>query len=125
MLKGERICSDWHTPLLKNIYLHELVFRNIQYFINFENKLKYMCVWKFEKIKAWKTKSHVLLQALSDSSNYHEFYRLLARLKTNYQLGELVKVTNYPELIKRIAEFTITDQTDCRVYCDQSEGKNF
>uniref|UniRef100_A0A8W8MGZ0 Exportin-7/Ran-binding protein 17 TPR repeats domain-containing protein n=1 Tax=Magallana gigas TaxID=29159 RepID=A0A8W8MGZ0_MAGGI len=60
-------------------------------------------------------------QALSDLSNYHEFYRLLARLKTNYQLGELVKVTNYPELIKRIAEFTITDQTDCRVYCDQSE----
>lgn len=94
--------------MLKNIYLHELVFRNIQYFINFENKLKYMCVWKFEKIKAWKTKSHVLLQALSDSSNYHEFYRLLARLKTNYQLGELVKVTNYPELIKRIAEFTVT-----------------
>ncbi|XP_065926342.1 exportin-7 isoform X6 [Magallana gigas] len=47
-------------------------------------------------------------QALSDPSNYHEFCRLLARLKTNYQLGELVKVTNYPELIKRIAEFTVT-----------------
>lgn len=49
-----------------------------------------------------------MLQALSDPSNYHEFCRLLARLKTNYQLGELVKVTNYPELIKRIAEFTVT-----------------
>lgn len=49
-----------------------------------------------------------MLQDLSDPSNYHEFCRLLARLKTNYQLGELVKVTIYPELIKRIAEFTVT-----------------
>ena len=29
---------------------------------------------------------------LTDPSNYHEFCRLLARLKSNYQLGELVKV---------------------------------
>ena len=29
---------------------------------------------------------------LCDPSNYHEFCRLLARLKSNYQLGELVKV---------------------------------
>ncbi|KAJ8316811.1 hypothetical protein KUTeg_004715 [Tegillarca granosa] len=47
-------------------------------------------------------------QGLTDPSNYHEFCRLLARLKSNYQLGELVKVDNYPEVIKRIAEFTVT-----------------
>lgn len=49
-----------------------------------------------------------LSQSLGDPSNYHEFCRLLARLKSNYQLGELVKVDNYPEVIKLIAEFTIT-----------------
>ncbi|RMB95165.1 hypothetical protein DUI87_28441 [Hirundo rustica rustica] len=34
--------------------------------------------------------------------------RLLARLKSNYQLGELVKVENYPEVIRLIANFTVT-----------------
>ena len=34
-------------------------------------------------------------QELSDPNNYHEFCRLLARLKSNYQLGELVMVDNY------------------------------
>jgi exportin-7 len=47
-------------------------------------------------------------QSLSDAGNYHEFCRLLARLKSNYQLGELVKVDNYPDIIKLIAEFTVT-----------------
>ncbi|MBN3316501.1 XPO7 protein, partial [Atractosteus spatula] len=47
-------------------------------------------------------------QSLSDSNNYHEFCRLLARLKSNYQLGELVKVENYPEVIRLIANFTVT-----------------
>ncbi|XP_067656691.1 exportin-7-like isoform X2 [Haliotis asinina] len=47
-------------------------------------------------------------QGLSDPSNYHEFCRLLARLKSNYQLGELVKVDNYSEIIKLVAEFTVT-----------------
>nr|XP_021527902.1 ran-binding protein 17 [Aotus nancymaae] len=44
---------------------------------------------------------------LSDPSNYHEFCRFLARLKTNYQLGELVTVKEYPEVIRLIANFTI------------------
>lgn len=44
---------------------------------------------------------------LSDPDNYHEFCRLLARLKTNYQLGELVVVDNYPEAIELIAKFTV------------------
>ena len=52
--------------------------------------------------------SCIALQGLSDTNNYHEFCRLLARLKSNYQLGELVKVDNYPQVIKLIAEFTVT-----------------
>ncbi|XP_066129351.1 ran-binding protein 17 isoform X2 [Saccopteryx bilineata] len=47
-------------------------------------------------------------QGLSDPGNYHEFCRFLARLKTNYQLGELVMVKEYPEVISLIANFTIT-----------------
>uniref|UniRef100_A0A8B9DLW4 RAN binding protein 17 n=1 Tax=Anser cygnoides TaxID=8845 RepID=A0A8B9DLW4_ANSCY len=47
-------------------------------------------------------------QGLSDPGTYHEFCRFLARLKTNYQLGELVMVTDYPEVIRLIANFTIT-----------------
>ncbi|XP_031210456.1 ran-binding protein 17 isoform X1 [Mastomys coucha] len=47
-------------------------------------------------------------QGLSDPGNYHEFCRFLARLKTNYQLGELVLVKEYAEVIGLIANFTIT-----------------
>ncbi|XP_060088778.1 ran-binding protein 17 isoform X3 [Heteronotia binoei] len=47
-------------------------------------------------------------QGLSDPGNYHEFCRFLARLKTNYQLGELIVVKDYPEVIRLIASFTIT-----------------
>eukprot|EP00061_Rhincodon_typus_P019003 g48425.t1 len=47
-------------------------------------------------------------RGLSDPNNYHEFCRLLARLKSNYQLGELVKVENYPEVIRLVANFTVT-----------------
>ncbi|XP_023340889.1 exportin-7 [Eurytemora carolleeae] len=46
-------------------------------------------------------------QELSDTNNYHEFCRLLARLKSNYQLGELVTVDNYPECIQLMAKFTV------------------
>lgn len=41
-------------------------------------------------------------QGLSDPGNYREFCRFLARLKTNYQLGELVVVRDYPEVIQLI-----------------------
>ena len=47
------------------------------------------------------------LQSLSELSNYHEFCRLLARLKTNYQLGELVMVDHYRDVIQLIAKFTV------------------
>ncbi|XP_018901722.1 exportin-7 isoform X2 [Bemisia tabaci] len=46
-------------------------------------------------------------QGLTDAGNYHEFCRLLARLKSNYQLGELVMVESYPETISLIAKFTV------------------
>ena len=46
-------------------------------------------------------------QSLSELSNYHEFCRLLARLKTNYQLGELVMVDHYRDVIQLIAKFTV------------------
>uniref|UniRef100_A0A4X2JYI6 RAN binding protein 17 n=1 Tax=Vombatus ursinus TaxID=29139 RepID=A0A4X2JYI6_VOMUR len=45
---------------------------------------------------------------LAEPGNYHEFCRFLARLKTNYQLGELIMVKEYPEVIRLIANFTIT-----------------
>ena len=44
---------------------------------------------------------------LSEPNNYHEFCRLLARLKSNYQLGELVMVDNYSESIQLMAKFTV------------------
>lgn len=46
-------------------------------------------------------------QGLDDADNYHEFCRLLARLKTNFQLSELVAVEGYAECINRAATFTI------------------
>jgi len=46
-------------------------------------------------------------QGLSEANNYHEFCRLLARLKSNYQLGELVMVSTYPEFIALVAKFTV------------------
>ncbi|XP_067928160.1 exportin-7-like isoform X2 [Watersipora subatra] len=47
-------------------------------------------------------------QGLSEPSCYHEFCRLLARLKSNFQLGELVRCDSYRDVIKLVAEFTIT-----------------
>jgi exportin-7 len=44
---------------------------------------------------------------LADSNNYHEFCRLLARLKSNYQLGELVMIDSYQETVGLIAKFTV------------------
>lgn len=49
----------------------------------------------------------VTQKGLGEHANYHEFCRLLGRLKTNYQLSELVGVENYADWIQRVAEFTI------------------
>ena len=40
-------------------------------------------------------------------ANYHEMCRLLARLKANYQLSELVASDSYREWISIVATFTI------------------
>ncbi|XP_065071975.1 exportin-7-like [Rhopilema esculentum] len=47
-------------------------------------------------------------QSLEDLDNYHEFCRFLARVKSNYQLGEIIKTENYREFIEMIAKFTVT-----------------
>lgn len=47
-------------------------------------------------------------QPLTDSDCYHEFCRLLVRLKSNYQLGELIRLDNYPVFIQLVAKFTIS-----------------
>ena len=46
-------------------------------------------------------------KGLDNSDNYHEFCRLLARLKTNFQLSELIAVDGYAECIDLAATFTI------------------
>eukprot|EP00877_Chromochloris_zofingiensis_P005215 jgi/Chrzof1/14695/Cz09g12110.t1 len=46
-------------------------------------------------------------KGLADHANYHEFCRLLGRLKTNYQLSELVAVEKYVEWIQLVAQLTI------------------
>ncbi|KFM22754.1 Exportin-7 [Auxenochlorella protothecoides] len=50
-------------------------------------------------------------RGLHHHANYHEFCRLLGRLKTNYQLGELVALAPYPEWIGLVADFTINSLT--------------
>ncbi|CAL5227709.1 g10719 [Coccomyxa viridis] len=47
-------------------------------------------------------------QGLALHANYHEFCRLLGRLKTNYQLAELVNVEKYHEWIQLVAELTVS-----------------
>lgn len=47
-------------------------------------------------------------QTLVDPACYHEFCRLLMRLKSNYQLGELMKLEEYPRLIELVAKFTVS-----------------
>lgn len=46
-------------------------------------------------------------QGLSDQQNYHEFCRLIGRLKSNYQLSELLKAESFQEWIDLTPEFTI------------------
>lgn len=46
-------------------------------------------------------------QGLSDQQNYHEFCRLIGRLKSNYQLSELIKAESFQEWIDLTPDFTI------------------
>jgi len=54
---------------------------------------------------------HVLLflsQTLANVECYHEFCRLLLRIKSNYQLGELLRLDDYSKFIELIAKFTVS-----------------
>ena len=44
---------------------------------------------------------------LNDQDNYHEFCRLLGRLKANYQLSELVKTISFASWLELTGTFTI------------------
>ncbi|PIC27066.1 hypothetical protein B9Z55_019436 [Caenorhabditis nigoni] len=46
-------------------------------------------------------------EKLSDQAAFHEFCRLIARLKTNYQLCELIAVPCYSHMLRLLAEFTV------------------
>ena len=46
-------------------------------------------------------------RGLEHEDNYHEFCRLLGRLKASYQLSELVKTPNFTEWLGLAADFTI------------------
>lgn len=45
---------------------------------------------------------------LHDMDCYHQFCRLLGKLKANYQLSDLVTTAGYPEWIKLAADFAVT-----------------
>jgi exportin-7 len=47
------------------------------------------------------------VQGMGDSDCYHNFCRLLGRLKANYQLSELVKTEGYEDWLRLAAEFAI------------------
>ena len=50
-------------------------------------------------------------RGLTDHENYHELCRLLARLKANFQLAELVQCASYPEWISLVATLTVDSFT--------------
>lgn len=52
---------------------------------------------------------HVLenVNMLLDSDCYHQFCRLMARIKSNFQLRELVACEGYKTFIEKVALFTM------------------
>lgn len=56
------------------------------------------------------------LQTLVDSQCYHEFCRLLSRLKANFQLSELMESDIYSSFIQEVAKFTVMS---IQVWCDR------
>ncbi|CAI4223988.1 unnamed protein product [Auanema sp. JU1783] len=44
---------------------------------------------------------------LNDQGAFHEFSRLIARLKTNYQLMEMIKIDEYSMMMRLLAGFTV------------------
>jgi|TARA_B110000305_G_C19012275_1_gene435474 exportin-7 len=45
---------------------------------------------------------------LHHGENYHEFCRLLGRIKANFQLTEFVKYSGFVEWLRYAADFTVT-----------------
>ncbi|MFH4982898.1 hypothetical protein AB6A40_009607 [Gnathostoma spinigerum] len=45
-------------------------------------------------------------EKLRRQESFHEFCRIISRLKSNYQLSELIKVEEYSQLIPLLADFT-------------------
>ena len=52
-------------------------------------------------------------QGLQEEENFHEFCRLLSRIKSNFQLSEMVKSEVYPDLLSLVADFTINSFQSC------------
>ncbi len=50
---------------------------------------------------------------LGEEANFHEFCRLLSRVKSNFQLSEMVKIDVYQELLSLIALFTVQSFRSC------------
>mmetsp|Transcript_32224 Transcript_32224/g.76547 ORF Transcript_32224/g.76547 Transcript_32224/m.76547 type:complete len:1079 (+) Transcript_32224:189-3425(+) len=50
---------------------------------------------------------------LAEEANFHEFCRLLSRVKSNFQLGEMIKCDCYAELISLVAQFTVQSFESC------------
>jgi len=52
-------------------------------------------------------------QGLGEVANFHEFCRLLSRVKSNFKLSEMVKIDVYPDLLSLIASFTVQSFRSC------------
>ena len=55
-------------------------------------------------------------QGLEHQENYHEFCRLLGRLRSNFQLSEIVSVENYESWIRAVAAFTVSSLQSWQLY---------
>ena len=55
-------------------------------------------------------------QGLEHQENYHEFCRLLGRLRSNFQLSEIVSVENYDAWIRAVAAFTVSSLQSWQLY---------
>jgi exportin-7 len=55
-------------------------------------------------------------QGLEHQENYHEFCRLLGRLRSNFQLSEIVSVDNYEAWIRAVASFTVSSLQGWQLY---------
>ena len=62
---------------------------------------------KIDRILGIRTMLEQVAGLVADEKSLHEFCRLLARLKSNTQLHELIRVDNYPLFVENLFRFTI------------------